>query len=406
VIVRHPAERYIRLRIWQGVDHVALHEEASIHLRLPGVAGSKRGEFTPAVSAIVDTSRVDRPVKLVSSKSKKASSKAPQTWLDVQDVTKLSESEYLKYFGLDGFIGSSARTAKFRNAIMLWQHDLVRTLLRGLISADCSDTSIADTIKDQVPKLRLCNKRAPRPVDVEAVRLLFWDLSGMGVADRLMYVGGMGLNMQEAAAVTGGSEEFLWRLGRGSLKYTDLQRYEDARDVAHTQIRMMRARPEKFDHREFTSAYGVMDAAVLKVQEIQAELSAGAEDELDKMKLRDAEDFQNLGDILREIDYSSDHELLEQVNKYGGIDSTRYQELLNQVSSGRLLDYGIRMELSDWLDDRLAPEKDDELFGAELGSTQAETVAVEYESDVEEVDAEVDEDLDVAHSLSLTAMLS
>jgi hypothetical protein len=409
----HPSERYIRIRIWQGLDEDTLRKEIHTRLHLPDAVESTGDLFTPRVLSIVNTSRKKRRVELVRAVYRgKALPKDVPQWLDGRDNSQLTDKEYLRRYKLNTYLGTTCNTVRFFNGLRLWLDDNARELLRGLISSGISDKEAAYYLKKHCPKVFLSGAKAPRPVDIKAVRELFWDLSGMTMDDKLKFLRIQGSCPNEVTAVTCGADAFLFRMRLSELVIDDLERFRTARDVAYLKISEMRARADRFDFRSFNAAYTVMKDASLYVSELVNTQKIDAQESLDRMLRREVQDFSAYDQILRDADRAADEDLIETTLKYEGLTAEEAKVMRAQVARGHLLDFETRLDLQEWLDARLRPDQLEDEFEGELGIMQNVIPLVENET-IEELDAKETKviakqvgDLDAKQPLTLEAMLN
>ena len=396
----HPAERYIRLRIWQGISEDALLTELTHHLRMPEVMlGPKK--VSEDIDTILKTSRKRKQLSLVAKGAQVVLNNRAEglpLWVDVDDVTRLDDKSYVKAFHLDEYMGSRAKVVRFQNAIRIWCTPKVCELIKGLLFTNADDRRIRDKVVAHHPDFRLGSQEL-RPVDVKSFRELMWDLTGMDEPTRRRFADQSGSLL---TAIGAGEDAFLFRKGMGILSVGDLERFRTARDVAYLVIDRMRRVPASWDAHGFSLAYKVMLDATEQVKKFETEARAENEEDLAQMRMQEVEDFRSYEDIMREADLAADLDLLKQVRKHEGISADKYEELLACVEGGQLLDFDARLGLVDWLDEKMGVE-----HKAPDVDLHKPIISDEFENETaQDLDQEREvPDLDQEQALTLSAML-
>lgn len=403
---RHPAERYLRIRMLAGLSEDRLWLECSKHLRLPGLTSrADKKEF----ERIVKDFRVRGKLREVpkSSSTGGRPKERPIPWMDERPDSQLTESEYMDRHGLTPYVEVGpdgrrykARAARLENAILLWCDDVARPLIRAMIVGGKGDDQIAEDVYEVCPTVLRTKIRA---VDILSVRELLFDLSMLSLNDRIVFLGSVAMDPIEVGTAISGVEAYRFRMGMAHLDITDLHRMRTVRDVAYLRIDEMRVRPESFDSRAFQVSSAVMIDSIERIKELEAELAAKSEDSIQHLRMREAEDFKPYANVLAEAQKQGALKMVKEVFEIGGLTRTDYEDLLASIEAGHPLAPTTRIMLQQRRDEHYlrTQQEEGEDAAPEVGhySMPGFGAAAEHEP------LEASDDGGRTHDLSLKALL-
>jgi hypothetical protein len=146
-------------------------------------------------------------------------------------------------------------------------------------------------------------------------------------------------------ALRHGREGLLFCFGLAKTGIESMEMYSRIRDIAFLQLDTLRTSPEKFSPAEFSSAFAVFKAADAEVRNLAEALDEDFGAEVQRIKMQEIKDFENLDDVLYQAHIHSDRGLVQEAVARGIITNEEGDDLLVQVDNGMLLEEDERVRL-------------------------------------------------------------
>jgi hypothetical protein len=336
---KFPFERYARLRYFhgRGVDDIVQEVTSGLGL-YSGPLRDLDGHYRSALPG------TPRRIALVSG----ATSKPALNRIDVlvmgdAAAAGMDAAEYVDHFGLGAYDPSTkSGENKISMAVLLWRNVEARRLICGLLLTDATTKEIREAVKKFLPGK---TPGSLRTSDITAFRELFWDFTGWSPGAVLNYLKMVPGALPATSALRHGREGLLFRLGLAKTGIESMEMYSRIRDIAFLQLDTLRTSPEKFSPAEFSSAFAVFKAADAEVRNLAEALDEDFGAEVQRIKMQEIKDFENLDDVLYQAHIHSDRGLVQEAVARGIITNEEGDDLLVQVDNGMLLEEDERVRL-------------------------------------------------------------
>lgn len=389
--VFHPAERYIRVRVWQGASEVDLLAEVREVLHLPGFRGD---EGLERFKNIFRGCRAKRPMKLIKGRPAKKGKNSPPPWMDTPRAEDLDPEEYQVRFNLEYYSANPEGVLWFRDAARLWLHPPTREFLSFCLVSEDPHEVVADRLKARTKRLTrkpLCARH------ITVFEELFWNFRGLARVDLVRELGRFAVSGKEGLAAVMGRELAEFSIFGAPLRIDDVTMYRTAAHVGYAQIAQMRVL-SSFDSKAFTAAFSVMREALHELKELESEDGALSDADKDAIRVREEDDFASYDEIMANAELANEARIIEDSWARGIIQTETRDVLIDRNRKQGRMGGDLREELILLIRNQESEAEEDDAVDArargERTMSYDEIAAAASETGVFQIDEDEDWDAD------------